>query len=122
MPWTYSQTTGELKHNGTVVTENGYSGAGTGKNNPAMQSMGNIGPIPQGTYTIGAARVDRSRGRWTMPLTPDPGTNTFGRTGLLIHADSIHHPGEASTGCIILPPPIRHDIAASTDRRLTVTP
>lgn len=122
MAWTYSQSTGELKHDGVVVNRHGYSGAGSGKNNPAMQSVANVGPIPQGTYTIGAARANMSRGRWTMPLLPNSGTNTFGRTGLLIHADSIHHPGEASTGCIILPPPVRHNIATSTDRKLEVVP
>ena len=120
MPWTYSQSTGELRHDGVVVTENGYSGLGDGKNNPDMQSVPNIGPVPQGSYTVGAPRANLSKGRWTMPLTPDPGTNTFGRKGLLIHADSVHHPGAASTGCIILPPPVRHNIATSPDRKLEV--
>jgi hypothetical protein len=121
MTWTYSQSTGELKHDGVHVAT-GYSGIGAGRNNPAMQSAANLGPIPQGTYTIGAPRASLARGRWTMPLSPNQGTNTFGRSSLLIHADSIHHPGQASTGCIILPPPIRHDIASSPDRTLQVSP
>ncbi len=57
-----------------------------------------------------------------MPLTPKPDTQVFGRSGFLIHADSIHHPGEASIGCIILAPPIRHEIASDPDRDLEVVP
>jgi hypothetical protein len=44
----------------------------------------------------------------------------FGRTGFLIHGDSLQHPGRASNGCIILPRPIRDRIAASGDDQLTV--
>src|ERR1035438_5538324 len=36
-------------------------------------------------------------------LTPESGTNTFGREGFLIHGDSVQNPGTASHGCIILP-------------------
>ena len=42
MPWEYSQSTGQLRHNGTLIAT-GYSGAGmnsgTGRNNPAMEAV-----------------------------------------------------------------------------------
>ena len=34
MPWEYSQQTGELNHNGVLVYDKGYSGAGYAKNQP----------------------------------------------------------------------------------------
>jgi hypothetical protein len=57
-----------------------------------------------------------------MSLTSPPGTQVFGRTDFLIHGDSRAHPGEASAGCIILPPDVRRRIAASGDTTLEVTP
>lgn len=53
MPWTYQQSTGILRHDGAIVASNGYSGRGAGKNNPSMQTIANVGPIPQGTWNIG---------------------------------------------------------------------
>lgn len=53
MPWTYSQQTGRLYRDGTFIGP-GYSGRGTGKDNPGAQTQVGIGPIPRGTYTIGA--------------------------------------------------------------------
>ncbi len=100
MAWTYSQSTGELRHNGKLVAT-GYSGIGVGQNNSAFQSSHDVGPVPMGTYAIGAPFHHPHAGSYAMRLTPMAGTNTFGRTGLMIHGDSITHPGRASTGCII---------------------
>jgi hypothetical protein len=44
----------------------------------------------------------------------------FGRSGFLIHGDSIIRPGTASRGCIILAREIREQIAASGDADLEV--
>jgi hypothetical protein len=55
-----------------------------------------------------------------MALTPILQTKTYGRSGFLIHGDSIQHPGEASEGCIIMPPDARHRIWASGDDSLHV--
>jgi hypothetical protein len=58
-----------------------------------------------------------------MHLTPDPATNTFGRSGFLIHSDRrdyLTNPHAASSGCIILPPDARFDIAKSKDPFLEV--
>ncbi len=54
--WTYAQTTGELQRDDKLVAT-GYSGNGPGKNNPAMEDVPNVGPIPSGDWTIaGPAR------------------------------------------------------------------
>ncbi len=117
MSWTYQQSTGEMTSpNGAVST--GYSGHGDGKNNPDMQDVPKIGPIPQGLYTIGPSYTDPHKGPCVMRLTPDPDNEMFGRAGFLIHGDNPQH--DASEGCIIQGPTTRHAIAASTDKRLEV--
>jgi hypothetical protein len=78
MPWEYSQRTGEMKLNGQFVGK-GYSGFGPGRDNPQMEAMRNIGPIPKGRYTIGAARQHPSKGPEVMSLTP-VGHIAHGRT------------------------------------------
>jgi len=49
--WTYSQKTGELQQDGKPAAS-GYSGAGSGKNNPEMETVPNVGRIPHGDWTI----------------------------------------------------------------------
>lgn len=53
---TYRQSTGELLDANGVVIGVGYSGSPAGKNNPAMQNVVDVGPIPQGTYHVGAGQ------------------------------------------------------------------
>jgi hypothetical protein len=120
MGWIYSQSTGDLTHNGSHVAT-GYSGNDDGKNRPIMQSLPDIGPCPQGDYQIGPPEDHPRLGPVAMPLTPTAGTNTFGRSGFFIHGDSIAHPGTASEGCIVLNAAARQQIAASGDYALTVT-
>lgn len=121
MPWTYKQSTGELSLNG-VVAGMGYSGAGTGMNNDAMQQVPNVGPIPLGSYTVGAPFTHPHAGPYTMRLTPRAGTNTFGRAGLMLHGDSRRHPGTASQGCIIENIGVRMRVWASQDHVINVIP
>jgi hypothetical protein len=116
----------------TPVPDPGYSGEGTGKNNPSAQNVsnkdnpGNSGPIPQGGYTIGPVHNGVSeRGsklKNEMSLTPDAGTDTFGRNDFAIHGDNRANPGHASWGCVILSPRDRAIIGASPDRQLEVVP
>jgi hypothetical protein len=118
--WTYDQATGQFSGNG--ISSQGYSGFDDGKNNPAMQDVPDVGPIPRGSWLI--ARViqwDPEKGPLVMVLSPAEGTETFGRPGFLIHGDSIEHPGEASHGCIILDHATRQAIVNSEDRELTVS-
>lgn len=117
--WTYNQLTGAFTHNGESIAT-GYSGFEAGKNNPAMQGEANVGPIPKGRYSIGERFDSETHGPIVMRLTPAEGTDTFGRSGFLIHGDSLRNPGEASHGCLILPRPVRIAIAQSADKSLEV--
>lgn len=117
--WTYHQATGELFRDGELVAT-GYSGQAEGKNNPALQAVAGVGPIPQGRYRIGARFQHAKKGPVCMRLAPCEGTDACGRGGFLIHGDSRKAPGTASRGCIILPRAIRESIAASKDRDLEV--
>lgn len=115
--WTYSQSTGELNHNGTFVAE-GYSGTGKGRNSTREQATQNLGPIPQGKYLIGKARVSTHTGPITMDLSPLHDTNTFGRSLFRIHGNNAEN--DASHGCIILDRVARLLIDSSKDRDLEV--
>lgn len=120
MSWIYQQSTGNLTHNGNLC-DVGYSGAGEGKNNPDMDMVPYVGPIPDGLYDIGPVRIEPGpHGPYVLPLIPDAGTETYGRRGFLIHGDSIHDPGTASEGCVILNRKIREMIVASNDKKLEV--
>jgi hypothetical protein len=122
MPWTYFQSSGELRHNGVLIGV-GYAGAGmtsaTGRNNPAMEGIPNQGPIPAGQYHIGNAFNHPQKGPLSMRLTPI-GHNALGRSGFMIHGNNVQN--NASQGCIILGPAIRQQIAGSGDTQLLVQP
>ena len=68
--WTYNQANGSLSKDGTPFAT-GYSGAGAGKDTPALEAIANVGPIPRGPLHY-----------------PCEGTATHGRDGFLVHADS----------------------------------
>jgi hypothetical protein len=118
--WTWKITSGTLFNLNLIPVGHGYSGHGEGLNNPAMCNVSNVGPIPPGTYMIGQPRNDDQVGVFAMPLTPDVSNQMFGRSAFYIHGDnpSLNH--TASDGCIILPRPIRTDIANSGDDQLIV--
>lgn len=140
--WGYSIPSGALfDQEGSAPLGYGYSGAPPlGKNNAAMQDTRDVGPIPQGLYTIhlppqclsdlsgappricvycGGAGTHK-HGPFVLRLEADPENEMFDRDGFLIHGDSIEHPGYASKGCIVLSRPIREQIAQSLDQRLRV--
>ncbi|KQX19328.1 MULTISPECIES: tlde1 domain-containing protein [unclassified Sphingomonas] len=117
--WKWDQSAGELYHDGKLISR-GYAGRGRGKNNPAMQAAVAVGPIPRGRWKIGAPYDSKNTGPFTLMLDPEPGTNTLGRSAFRIHGDSIRDPGNASHGCIILPPQVRRQIWNSGDRALEV--
>lgn len=119
MPWIYHQRSGELWLDEALVGD-GYSGWGVGKNNPDMQSTPNLGPIPAAQYTIGPPYTDEEKGPIVMRLTPVRPNSTLGRSGFMIHGDSIKHPGQASEGCMIFDHPTRLQISLSDDKELDV--
>jgi hypothetical protein len=101
----------------------GYSGCGGGENNPAMQDVPDVGPIPVGRYKMAALIFyDDKLGPRAIRLDPYPETETFGRSGFYIHGDSFEHPGNASHGCIILSRAIRNHVFMGACRELTVVP
>ncbi|ADG11404.1 DUF2778 domain-containing protein [Caulobacter segnis] len=126
MTWTWDQSAGTLSRDGKLVSR-GYSGNGRGKNNPTLEGMPGIGPIPAGRYRIGAPYDSGSVGPYTLVLDAidaNPGDDIDQRTGrgaFRIHGDSIKAPGTASKGCIILPRVVRELIWKSGDRDLVVT-
>lgn len=115
MNWKYQISTGELSRvNGSSeVVGVGYSGNGEGKNNPAMQEVRDVGPLPCGWYKIGAPQNTTDHGPFALPLTPAPTNKMYGRSGFWMHGDSIPHPGNASLGCMIQDRAVRALVAAS---------
>ena len=140
LDWVYSQSTGTLSHynmsfqsppttlqstpNGPNpnYVGSGYSGHGSGLNNPQMQNVPNTGPIPQGTYGIGSGHYSPTTGPNTMNLTPLSGTNTFGRDLFRIHGDNAAQNHTASEGCIVASPAVRNQVNNSNDHKLWVVP
>lgn len=117
--WTFDRSKGRISYtDGQDYTA--YSGFGDGKNNVQMQDVQNVGPIPAGSYTILFPRTTVSHGPYVLPLVPDPANEMFGRSGFLIHGDSIENPGTASHGCVIVARSVREAIWSSNDHRLTV--
>jgi hypothetical protein len=117
--WTYQQSTGELLHDDAHVAT-GYSGHGDDKDDPDKESIGDEGPIPRGSWTIGPAFFHPSAGPVVMRLEPCDGTETFGRSGFLMHGDSVSHPGDASRGCVVMPRYARMQVSESHDTELIV--
>ena len=109
MVYTYNQTTGEFKSAIGEITK-GYSGFGEGKNNPAMEGIADVGPIPVGSYECLTPINSKNLGPDSIALIASEDTNTFGRSAFYIHGDSVNHPGLASHGCIIIPPGTRKAI------------
>jgi hypothetical protein len=118
--WVYTQSTGVLLFPDGKKTTTGYSGHGAGKNNPAMQDVVMVGPIPVGSYTIGRRFDSELRGPVCLQLIPFPKNEMFGRSGFLVHGDSRAHEGGASEGCIVIDRPTRVAMSSSTDNTLQV--
>jgi hypothetical protein len=119
--WTYKQSTGELLDHSLVTIATGYAGHDGGKNNPDMQEHPNMGPLPRGKYDIQGPPVDtKEHGPYVLHLVPHKENQMFGRSGFLIHGDSVKKPGSASLGCMIMPRDIRETIWKSGDHLLEV--
>lgn len=122
MPWTYHQTSGRLVSPRGELLGIGYSGHGDGLNNPAMEAVHGVGPIPAGHWHIGPAKAPPDHlGPVAMPLTP-VGFDPHGRSAFFMHGDNIHMNHTASDGCVIMGPLIRRCVDASLDCDLFVLP
>jgi hypothetical protein len=60
----------------------------------------------QGGGTIEGPPINTAKhGPYVLRLEPASGTDTFGRSGFLMHGDSKKSPGCAFEGCVIMPRP-----------------
>jgi hypothetical protein len=119
--WSYTQTTGKMLRPDGTLAATGYSGSPAGINDPSKQSIHDVGPCPQGSYTMelitgpdGEAVDYDHKAKPVIRLIPSPKNSMFGRSGFLIHGDTTP-PGHASLGCIIMPHNIRLEIQQSID-------
>jgi hypothetical protein len=125
MSWVWDQSKGEMHRNGQLISR-GYSGKGRGRNNPALQGVQGIGPIPRGRWLMMGIYDSANVGPRTITLwrVGDDKFDDFdqltGRGAFRIHGDSIRAPGTASKGCIILPRAIREAMWSSGDCALEV--
>lgn len=123
--WTYKQSSGELRHNGVLVSR-GYSGKGRGVNNPGLQGVAGIGPIPVGRWKITERYDSKNVGPYTLRLEAvdaKPGDDRHegtGRGAFRMHGDNVRGDRSASKGCIIMPRPVRVQVWTSGDRDLEV--
>lgn len=124
MPWTFEITTGKFYSPTGEVVSTGYAGGNCGKNpegrnNPAMCSVKNIGPLPEGLYAMGEPVEHSHLGPFAIPLTPDPANEMFGRGDFFLHGDTTPS-GNASEGCIIMPRTTRNAAHSSPDQKIQV--
>ena len=117
--WIYSQSSGELWSPYFKIIASGYSGYEEGKNNPAMEGVKSVGPIPKGQWVIGEPYNSERIGPFSLPLYPN-GHDSLGRDHFRIHGDSSSSPGKASRGCVIFNRDIRGKIHLSNDRDFIV--
>lgn len=117
----YCVRTGEMHLGGKVIGA-GYSGAGQHKNEPGSEYMPDLGPIPEGDWVIsGPPETTATHGPFVLPLAPGKETETYGRSGFLIHGERLYgEPGNASQGCIVLPRDVREVIWSSGEKNLLV--
>jgi hypothetical protein len=116
--WKFEQSTGKLFDPQGAYVATGYAGGNCGKNpegmnNPDMQSVPNVGPLPQGIYTFGVVVDHSTLGPFAIQLIPEPENIMFGRGHFFMHGDT-EPPGNASEGCIIMPRSVRDACHAAT--------
>lgn len=124
MNWQYKQSTGQLylvnDSGNAALFGTGWAGHSEGRNNPAMQNVKGVGPLPRGWYTIEKAYDHPHLGPITMDLTPDKTNQMFGRDLFRMHGAAAIHPEMSSDGCIIQYHSVRELVANSATRRLEV--
>jgi hypothetical protein len=108
-----------------ILVATGYAGGNEGKNpegknNPEMQNIPLVGPLPVGLYTLGEPVPQSHLGPFAIPLIPDPANDMHGRGSFYMHGDRTDAPGDASEGCIIMSRAIRDKVWASDDHEVQV--
>lgn len=126
--WTFTifkDKTTELRKDGILVSSNSYSGSfeEDGYNNPDKQNEHNIGPIPEGLWSIEGPPYDHpEKGKYVLKLYPDATTNTYGRSGFLCHGKPLppRDIRTGSDGCICADHDVRVKLYQSGDKNLMV--
>jgi type VI secretion system (T6SS) effector TldE1-like protein len=123
--FTYESSTGRLFDPNQTFMASGYAGGDKGLhkegiNNPAYEQVHNVGPLPQGLYTMGIPVEGSHLGPLAIPLIPDPNNQMFGRSDFFVHGDHIGAPGTASDGCMIFAHDIRTLLSKSDERQIQV--
>ncbi len=112
----YRQASGTLWLNGSIVEQSAYSGKGLGLNNPKLERIKNVGPLPAGLYRL-AGPISEPTAR-TFRLIYEGGPGLFGRDGFLVHGGNAGR--DSSRGCIVASRKVRQLLRAGD--LLTVIP
>jgi len=109
MRWTYCQSTGRLENADHSRLFTGYSGNGEGLNNPQMDQVRGIGPLPAGTWTCGPLYDHPELGPDVRNLIPGPDAHAPERdlSTFRAHGDNAKRNKSASHGCLVLPHEVR---------------
>jgi hypothetical protein len=97
----YDRRTGYLTRSGGSLLGIGWAGQGKGYNNPAMDDVDKVGPLPAGFYTLQEPHDSPRTGKYTMNLLPDPSNDMKGRSLFRCHGANADHPATSSEGCIV---------------------
>jgi hypothetical protein len=118
----YHQTKGLLLLNTGEWLHGLYAGHGAGKNNPTMQYIKMLGPLPQGVYRICTPIGHPRLGPFALKLIPHEDNEMRGRDDFWIHGGSKDpaKAGQESNGCIIATRAQREILWASNDLVLEV--
>lgn len=112
--FTYSQHSGILTDDQGIQVAVGWAGNHDGKNNPDMQQVRCVGPLPRGVYKVESwIDVHPHLGPDVAPLTQVSG-ETYGRGDFFIHGPSVASDryGQESKGCIVITRPMRQQVRA----------
>lgn len=122
--------TTRLTKDGILISTTCYTGAyneedesKNGYNNPLLDYMSCVGPLPEGMYTIeGPPFTHPTHGPYVLKLTPYPSNEMYGRSGFLIHGKPLPPKDirKGSEGCLCADPQTRQKIYQSADVILQV--
>lgn len=124
--WTFEITAGKLYDPAGAFAATAYAGGNIGKDpsgvdNPADESIANVGPLPEGLYSFGTPLDHSVLGVFAIPLIPDSANQMYGRRGFFCHGDLIGGaPHSGSEGCIVTDPTTRRAMWASPDHLIRV--
>lgn len=118
---TWRQSTGQMFSSDSALVGAGYAGNGPGLNEPSMQGVHGVGPLPRGRYTIGPLQASHGAlGTNVAALIPNPSNGMFGRSAFFCHGRKSLTDMDASEGCIVLDHEPRMVVLNGTDRDLEV--